>query len=153
MWNSTARLMASRLNTSQATNFMPDENKPWIGVDLDGVLAAKEGDYMEGKIGWPIYKMVELVKYNLGMGNVVKIFTARADSEIDRQAIEKWLVEEAGLPVLEITNKKDHLCVMYLDDIAYHVKTNSGVADGLGSSESHKPVFKLTNRKPFSIQH
>ena len=37
----------------------------WVGVDLDGTLAQKDGDYVEGKIGWPVFKMVSFVNYSI----------------------------------------------------------------------------------------
>jgi hypothetical protein len=151
---------------------MPDKNtqKPNVLVDLDGTLAQQDGDYVEGKIGWPVRKVCEFVKYQLAAGNAVTIFTARADNPVDVSAIREWLIDEAEIPCgrsefnrltaegyppeqLPISNVKGRDCVLIIDDKARECRKNTGEIVGLGSAESHKPVFKLTNRKPFSIQH
>ena len=148
---------------------MSNENTPWIGIDLDGTLAAKDGEYVEGKIGWPIFKMCQFAKYQLGMGNRVKIYTARADNPVDVAAIKNWLLDEAGLPEtraefnrlkslgtpieeLEITNVKDRACVMLLDDLAYHVVENTGEIIGLGAiTNSRHRETRLPKVVPFRV--
>ena len=151
---------------------MSDENtqKPNVLVDLDGTLAQTDDNYVEGKIGWPVRKMCEFVKYQLAAGNSVTVFTARASNPADVEAIKNWLLDEAELPCsrvefdrlaaagyppeqLPISNIKGKDCVLLIDDKARECRKNTGEIVGLGSAESHKPVFKLTNRKPFSIQH
>ena len=149
---------------------MQDENiqRPVILVDLDGTLAIDDGNYVEGKIGWPVRKILEFVKYQIGMGNEVRIFTARADNPVDVEAISNWLLDEAELPCsrdeynklaalghppqrLAITNIKTKDVVLLIDDKARECRKNTGEIVGLGTAGHVKPVFKLTNRKPFSI--
>ena len=150
---------------------MPNENtkKPVVLCDLDGTLAQDDGTYVEGKVGWPVRKIVDFCKYQIGMGMEVRIFTARADNPVDVAAIREWLITEAELPCkrsefdrltaegyppeqLAITNVKGRDAVIIIDDKAYHCNKNTGVIDGLGTQEHTKPHFKLVNRKPFSIQ-
>jgi hypothetical protein len=46
----------------------------WAGVDLDGTLAKSIAAKVGGKIGAPIYPMVQLVKWLLAHGEDVRIF-------------------------------------------------------------------------------
>lgn len=98
----------------------------WIGVDLDGTLA----EFTEWKgmehIGKPLSKMVDRILQWLREGKRVKILTARANTPEAIPPIEKWLVEEAGLPVLEITNVKGHNMRELWDDRCRQVVPNTG---------------------------
>ncbi len=98
----------------------------WIGVDLDNTLA----EYTEWKgiehIGKPLWTMVNRVKAELAKGTVVRILTARANDPAAIPYIEKWLVEEAGLPKLEVTNVKGHRIKEIWDDRARQVVSNTG---------------------------
>ena len=98
----------------------------WIGVDLDGTLA--EWDDRTSTInlvGKPIPAMVRRVRAWLKKGIKVKIVTARAETPGQRQLIEKWLYE-AGLPRLEITDRKDWRMLWLYDDRAIQVERNTG---------------------------
>lgn len=114
-------------------------SKGWIGVDFDGTLA--HYDHWQGgfTFGKPVKAMVEKVKQALEAGYDVKIMTARvseptANINLEvRRAIEKWLVEEAGLPVLEITCIKDYKMIELWDDRSVRVIANTGEFDGQGS--------------------
>lgn len=98
----------------------------WIGVDLDNTLA--EFNEWRGieHIGKPIWVMVNRVKAELAKGMVVKILTARANDPASIPYIKKWLVEEAGLPELEVTNVKGHRIKEIWDDRARQVVSNTG---------------------------
>lgn len=105
----------------------------WIGVDLDGTLAVYDEWRGFGHIGKPIPKMVERIKGWLRLGYEVRIFTARVSNngvrmpdEPVREPIERWLVEEAGLPILKITCVKDFEMMQLWDDRAYGVEFNTG---------------------------
>lgn len=108
----------------------------WIGVDQDRTLAYYDGQWRDGEIGKPILPMVKKVKEFLERGITVKILTARANTgspEGDRQAceaIQKWLVEEAGLPKLEVTASKDYHMIAFYDDLAIHIVPNTGMTLG-----------------------
>jgi len=107
-----------------------DTRSPWIGVDLDGTLAADTaGELWDAdgnpKIGRPIAEMVTRVKRWVEGGCMVKIFTARACSQVQVQAIRKWLLLR-GLPDLEVTNTKDLNMVELWDDRCVQVIPNSG---------------------------
>lgn len=100
---------------------------PWIGFDLDGVLAYYERGYA-GKniIGPPIEKIWEIVKDLINKGKKVKIFTARVHQDYkSRELIKNWLATH-NLPDLEITNIKDHGMIALFDDRAISVEQNTG---------------------------
>lgn len=109
----------------------------WIGVDLDGTLAFYEGWKGHRHIGAPILPMLKRVKYWVGTGIRVKIFTARVsgnrpeEAEV-RKAINAWCLEHIGT-MLEITCEKDYECVEIWDDRAIQVIANTGlvVHDGM----------------------
>jgi len=98
---------------------------PWIGVDLDGTLARDLGSSRGDEIGSPIEPMLSRVKRWIAEGQTVKIFTARASSPRQVQAIKQWLAE-CGLPDLEVTNVKDQRMIELWDDRCVQVKTNLG---------------------------
>lgn len=102
----------------------------WYGVDLDGTLAEYHGWECDACIGRPIPKMVERVKRWLEKGRTVKIVTARMthpNRHPDLQLyIQRWLVEEAGLPPLEVVATKDWKMLELWDDRAVRVKKNTG---------------------------
>lgn len=123
-------------------------NKGWIGVDLDRTLAEYHGKqdgipYDILHVGKPIWAMVERIKGWLAEGYEVRIFTARIggldegdlDREIITEAIQNWLVHEAGLPRLRVTATKDMDCCQIWDDIAVRVIPNTGVAYGVAAYE------------------
>lgn len=96
----------------------------WIGVDLDGTLARHDGK-PDSPIGKPLPKMLRRVRQWLDDGLEVRIFTARADSALERVKISRWL-EDNGLPALAITNKKDWQMQELWDDRAIRVEHNEG---------------------------
>ena len=95
----------------------------WIGVDLDGTLATHDGKL--GEIGAAIPSMVERVEKWIKDGHEVRIFTARADSALERIKVKKWLSDN-DLPDLAITNKKDWKMLELYDDRAIRVEHNKG---------------------------
>lgn len=96
----------------------------WIGVDLDGTLAKHDGK-PNSPIGKPLQPMLDRVKQWIEDGKEVRIFTARADSSLQRVMIGRWL-EDNGLPQLAITNTKDWEMQELWDDRAIRVKHNEG---------------------------
>lgn len=94
----------------------------WIGVDLDGTLARHDGK-LSDKIGAALPEMLNRVKKWIKDGHEVRIFTARADSSLERVKIKKWL-KDNGLPALAITNVKDWKCAEIWDDRAIRVVHN-----------------------------
>lgn len=104
----------------------------WIGVDLDGTLAYYESGYFDiDKIGEPIPKMLEIVKFWLANNYTVKIFTARVtddgikDTNKIKELIQNWCLEHIGVK-LQITNIKDYKMIELWDDKAVSVKLNTG---------------------------
>lgn len=113
------RTLARRLPKSRS-------NQPWIGVDLDKVLASHEPGSGLTAIGYPIPKMIARVRRWIRKGERIKIFTARASDQSQVPLIQAWL-KKHGLPKLEVTNIKDPLMKLLLDDKAFHVRPNRGV--------------------------
>ena len=110
-------------------------DRPWIGVDLDGTLAYYDHFVSPVHIGAPVPAMVARVKQWLAGGKLVKIFTARVgpgndvEAEAARAAIEDWCDEHIG-QVLEVTCTKDWRMVELWDDRAVQVEQNTGVILG-----------------------
>lgn len=106
----------------------------WIGVDLDGTLAAYGGWVSPEHIGEPIPRMMNRVHEWLSEGKTVKIMTARVshndNPERDVSIIQDWL-EKHGLPRLEVTCRKDFGMIELWDDRAIGIIHNTGIrADG-----------------------
>ena len=103
----------------------------WVGVDLDGTLAAYDGWVSESHIGPPVPAIVSKIKLVLELGYKVKIFTARVahphppQAQAVREAIAIWLIA-AGLPVLEIVCCKDFTMIELWDDRCVAVQPNTG---------------------------
>jgi len=95
----------------------------WIGVDLDGTLAKHDGRLEDG-IGPALPEMLKRVKKWVKDGREVRIFTARADSSLERAKIKKWL-EDNELPALAVTNTKDWKMAELWDDRAVRVLHNA----------------------------
>lgn len=115
------------LKNSWGKKLPTKENKyeHWEGVDLDGTLAKDDGWKGINHIGEPVKKMKERIEKLLNQGKRVKIFTARAADKKAIQPVRDWL-KENGLPLLEITNKKDPGMVNIYDDRATQVRKNTG---------------------------
>ena len=114
----------------------------WIGVDLDGTLARHDGK-IGGQIGAPLSDMLDKVKKWIDDGHEVRIFTARADSSLERIRIARWL-EDHDLPSLAITNKKDWEMQELWDDRAIRVIHNKGEpCPGCGNASKFSS-FNLT---------
>ena len=96
----------------------------WIGVDLDGTLAEYYGP--APGIGPAVPAMVERIKQHLADGERVKIFTARATgSQKEVREVSDWSLEVFG-ERLEVTCQKDYGMILFYDDRARQVITNSG---------------------------
>jgi hypothetical protein len=118
---------------------MNNDDKGWIGVDLDGTLAEfRDGDWKDIiDIGEPIMPMVERVKEWLAAGEEVRIFTARAQPMFGvrdeaaiaqfRLALYTWTLEHVG-QALEATATKDFRMKQLWDDRAIQVEPNTGRA-------------------------
>lgn len=101
------------------------DERPWIGVDLDGTLAHYSGWKGEDEIGEPIALMKKRVIAWTAQGWRVKIMTARASQPSAVCTIHKWL-ERHGMPKLEVTNIKDFQMVELWDDRAIRILPNTG---------------------------
>lgn len=120
---------------------MPDKNRGWIGVDLDGTLAVDDGKpFQPGHIGPPVPLMLSRVQRWLAQGKNVRIMTARVSSDGSnarnwqaqqaRHGIEEWCKIYLGR-TLPVTNEKDFQMVELWDDRAVQVNKNTGMrADG-----------------------
>ncbi len=102
------------------------DNRPWIGVDLDGTLAHYEGWKGKDHIGDPIPSMLTRVYRWIEEGKRVKIFTARACIPEQIEPVAMWL-DDHGLTDLEITCSKDLLMLELWDDRCVQVISNQGV--------------------------
>jgi len=98
----------------------------WIGVDLDKTLAYCDEYKGTDIIGEPIPLMFDRVKELIQSGQIVKIFTARAETEAGKLKVSRWL-ESHGIGGLEVTNVKDSLMIHLYDDRASRVIANTGV--------------------------
>ena len=101
------------------------QDKPWIGVDLDGTLARATPWKGMTHIGEPVPLMVRRVQEWTKRGLTVKILTARGPYPEAVDAIKKWLVAH-GMPELEVTDRKDFGMVELWDDRAIQVVRNTG---------------------------
>jgi hypothetical protein len=99
--------------------------KYWIGVDLDGTLAIRDGSQQKGEIGEAIIPMLFLVKEWIEDGQEVRIFTARAADPSQIPKVENWL-KRNGLAGLKVTNRKDANMMVLYDDKAVRVQRNTG---------------------------
>lgn len=110
----------------------------WVGVDLDGTLAAYEhGQWPE--IGQPVPIILSIVKELLESGRDVRILTARVgnlfkldvsreeyDDAIEQKArVEEWCLEHVG-QILPVTAVKDYDMACLFDDRAVTVEKNTG---------------------------
>ena len=98
----------------------------WFAVDFDGCLAHYDEWKGEGVYGAPVPRMVALVRAWLEAGQKVKIFTARANSEVDRAGVAAWCVEHIGQE-LEVTATKDYGMIALWDDRCVQVLPNTGI--------------------------
>lgn len=106
---------------------MNQENKGWIGVDLDGTLAIYDGWQGPLYIGAPIPAMVERVKRWLAEGREVRVFTARAYDLVALEVIQEWCRNHIGIE-LEVTCEKDPDMIELWDDRVVAVERNTGRA-------------------------
>jgi hypothetical protein len=113
----------------------------WYGFDFDGVLATYTG-WNGGRLGDPIWPMVERVKRLLAKGKEVRIFTARVGEcegvspesgksatkefiEDQHKQIQEWCEKYIGRK-LKVTATKDYGMICLYDDRAYRVIMNEG---------------------------
>lgn len=113
----------------------------WIGVDLDGTLAVYDGWKGPEHIGTPVWPMVQRVRKWLDEGKDVRVFTARvagdpATADLNKLRIRAWLVNQAGLPPLPITNIKDYAMIELWDDRSVCVERNTGRILGRNEEEA-----------------
>lgn len=120
-----------------------ENDKSWIGVDLDGTLAEYRGD--RNTIGKPIEPMVERVKKWIKQGKKVKIFTARANDPEENGKIQNWL-GKSGLPAMDITCRKDHNMDELWDDKAVSVAHNTGKVLTKGR-RTKKPWYDMNEKE------
>jgi hypothetical protein len=106
----------------------------WIGVDLDGTLAHYDGWKGVEHIGEPVPVMVRRVHNLISEGWTVKIVTARGADIENHTIIHAWLLKH-GLPILEVTDRKDFMMKWLWDDRAIAVMSNTGI--------SHLDQFQL----------
>ena len=108
---------------------MPEDNKGYIAVDLDGTLAEYNGWKGPRHIGQPIKSTLKRVRKALDDGKDIRIFTARAapgdGSKTSIEAVKKWCKKHLGqeLPVIY---KKDRDMIELWDDRAVRVSKNTG---------------------------
>jgi hypothetical protein len=125
--------------------FAASARRGWVGVDLDGTLAAYDGWVGVDHIGAPIPRMVERVRGWLAVGQDVRIMTARvshngsAEQMLSAQMamvhIMDWCATHLGKP-LPVTCVKDYAMVELWDDRAVQVIPNTGLrADGQDAAQ------------------
>lgn len=107
----------------------------WIGVDLDGTLAAYGEWRGVDSIGDPVPHMVSRVHRWMAEGQDVRIMTARVSRPGEEGwraliAIQNWCQKHIGA-VLPVTCQKDFAMIELWDDRAIQVIPNTGLrADG-----------------------
>lgn len=113
--------------------------KKWIGVDLDGTLAAYDGWKPWNDIGVPLWSMMNKVRAWIEEGRDIRIFTARVCFDIDVcrvtgeeftraqmvEVIQDWC-QRWNLPRLPVTNVKDIYMAELWDDRAVQMVPNTG---------------------------
>jgi hypothetical protein len=119
---------------------MENDQKAWVGVDLDGTLAHWDGYVAYDSIGDPIPAMVQRVSRWLELGIRVKVVTARLHDHGERycklssrwygrphviNAVHRWCVDNIGM-AMEVTCSKDEHMIELWDDRAVQVITNTG---------------------------
>lgn len=115
--------------------------RPWIGVDLDGVLAEYHGWQGPEHIGRPIRPMIHRVKRWLKEGKEVRCFTARIHNDpVASHHVRMWL-DEQGLHQVGQTCVKDRGLVELWDDRAVAVELNTGRVLGRPKKRA-KPCVK-----------
>jgi hydroxymethylpyrimidine pyrophosphatase-like HAD family hydrolase len=111
-------------------------NEEWIGVDLDGTLAAVDYSrpYNYRVIGEPIPRMVERIKAWRKLGTKVKIVTARVSTNLAlyermqcAKLIREWCLEHVG-EELDVTSEKDYYMRELWDDRVVQVIQNTGMS-------------------------
>lgn len=115
--------MATPANHSPAGKASPNG---WIGVDLDGTLANYDSRHGVAMIGKAIEPTLLRIKQWLDMGIEVRIFTARAAEPELIPAVHRWLIEN-GLPLLNVTCRRDRDLMQLWDDRAIQIECNTGV--------------------------
>ncbi len=130
-----------------------EDQRDWIGVDLDGTLSHWSKWTAPTDIGAPIPAMVARVQGWIRAGERVKILTARAQHPDAISAIYDWVERHVLGPMrderpkfrdasfvgtlyhdfkvpdsLEITTSKDHLMTVLWDDRAVEVVRNTGMS-------------------------
>jgi len=125
---------------------MSENNKGWIGVDLDGTWAYVDPDHNSkwdiNTIGEPIQETTDRVIRAIQEGYEVKVFTARVGTgrglspisglvdtpefaEHQRKLIQDWTEKVIGVR-LPVTAQKDWAMIELWDDRARQVVTNTG---------------------------
>jgi tRNA A-37 threonylcarbamoyl transferase component Bud32 len=117
--------------------------EPWIGFDLDGVLANDSNMSASCEIGPPIQKTIDKIKQLRREGKQVKIITSRVDGNVSARSkeelnenavidlpkviadIERWCLQNIG-EVLLITDAKDCGMQLLYDDKVVRVNANTG---------------------------
>lgn len=113
-----------------------NNEKSWIGFDLDGTLAFEEAEWQGFEhIGKPIKSMVDKLKAYLKQGKTVKIVTARVnqynelDNYVARIHICQWLCKQGlytDIDYIEIVSGKDMYMEKLYDNHVVQVETNTG---------------------------
>lgn len=98
----------------------------WMGVDFDGTLAKYDGFKGAGVYGDPVPLMVQRIKDWLAEGRCVKVVTARAESNLERQAIADWCEQHIGQR-LPVQSHKDYAMIELWDDRCVTVEANTGI--------------------------
>lgn len=116
-------------NRNYVVPYTPDLEAAWVGFDLDGTLAFHAPGSNILSIGEPIQPILNILKGCLDSGLRCKIFTARADRQVQVIMIQNWL-QSIGVPPLEVTNVKDYKMLYFYDDRARQVLSNRGIVVG-----------------------
>ena len=105
-------------------------SREWVGVDLDGTLAAAPTPEQAEHgilIGDSVPLMLEKVQAMLSGGVTVKVFTARACDPASIPMGAAWLASH-GLGSLPITNQKDYDMAVVFDDQAIQIVFGTGMS-------------------------
>lgn len=134
----------------EVTDLTPDG--AYIGVDLDGTLAAHGPDDWDGvSVREPIPLMVERVKAWLDRGLKVRIITARVSPIASRERLDEqheliseWLVKHVGQDLPVQAWKCYHMTELW-DDRAIQVQRDTGVALVHVAQEAFTALSKISD--------
>jgi len=127
------------------------DERGWIGIGLDGVLAERTAEGLRGEIGRPVANMVARVRDWVDYkGLRVCVLTPRAATAEGAAKVEAWL-RKNDLDWLDFTHAKDLHMVEFWDDRAVQVISNLGTRVGESPNGLDPGPDVTTGHRPGSV--